>query len=83
MIPNHHSAEGIELGNQIAGMALAKCQALGVLHDLAAGLLSGHRRAELDGRLRQRTANHFADHVLYCDPQGGGYPTGERDLSDR
>lgn len=55
MIPNHHSDEGIQLGNQVAGLALANAKRWGVLHsDLAAGLLPRHRRAELDGGLRLR-----------------------------
>ncbi|MGA8545186.1 MAG: glycoside hydrolase, partial [Mycobacterium sp.] len=32
MIPNFHSPEGIELGNQIAGYALANAKRWGVLH---------------------------------------------------
>ena len=32
MIPNYHSDEGIELGNQIAGYALANAERWGVLH---------------------------------------------------
>ena len=32
MIPNHHTDEGIELGNQIAGFALANAKRWGVIH---------------------------------------------------
>ena len=32
MIPNHNTDEGIELGNQIAGLALANAKRWGVIH---------------------------------------------------
>ena len=54
MIPNYHSPEGIELGNQIAGFALANAKRYGILHVIwRQGILSGYRCAELDGGLRQ------------------------------
>ena len=39
MIPNYHSEEGIELGNEIAGLALANAK-LGAVHGLA-GVIGG------------------------------------------
>ncbi|BBU20884.1 hypothetical protein MYXE_06730 [Mycobacterium xenopi] len=55
MIPNYHSPEGIELGNQIAGLALANAKRWGGgACDLAAGLLPGYWRAQLDRGLRLR-----------------------------
>ena len=35
MIPNYHSAEDIELGNQIAGLELANAKRWGVIHETA------------------------------------------------
>ncbi|EUA23060.1 hypothetical protein I553_5383 [Mycobacterium xenopi 4042] len=54
MIPNYHSPEGIELGNQIAGLPWPMRNDGGGACDLAAGLLPGYWRAQLDRGLRLR-----------------------------
>jgi hypothetical protein len=75
MIPNHDSPEGIELGNQIAGMALANAKRWGIddviwRHAIYLGPNSGQWMSEMGSE----TANHF-DHV-HIATDGGGYPTG-------
>jgi hypothetical protein len=75
MIPNHDSPEGIELGNQIAGMALANAKRWGIddviwRHAIYLGPDSGQWMSEMGNE----TANHF-DHV-HIATTGGGYPTG-------
>ncbi len=75
MIPNHTSPEGIELGNQIAGYALANAKRWGINHviwrqKIYLGPTSGSWTADLGNE----TANHY-DHV-HIATNGGGYPTG-------
>jgi hypothetical protein len=75
MIPNFHTPEGIELGNQIAGFALANAKRWGVLHVIwrqkyYPGIGAGSWTADYGNE----TANHY-DHV-HIATNGGGYPTG-------
>ncbi len=75
MIPNHESPEGIALGNQIAGLALANAKRWGIDHviwrqKIYLGPASGSWTADLGNE----TANHY-DHV-HIATNGGGYPTG-------
>jgi hypothetical protein len=76
MIPNYDSPEGIELGNQIAGFALANAQRWNIddviwRHAIYLGPKSGQYRPEMGSE----TANHY-DHV-HIATIGGGYPTGK------
>ncbi len=76
MIPNHQSPEGIELGNQIAGFALANAQRWGVLHVIwRQGYYPGVGAPSWMANYGNETANHF-DHV-HIATIGGGYPTGQ------
>lgn len=75
MIPNHGSPEGIELGNQIAGYALANAKRWGINHviwrqKIYPGVGGGNWTADLGSE----TLNHY-DHV-HIATNGGGYPTG-------
>jgi hypothetical protein len=75
MIPNHDSPEGIELGNQIAGFALANAKLWGINHviwrqKIYPGIGNGSWTADYGNE----TANHY-DHV-HIATDGGGYPTG-------
>lgn len=75
MIPNHNSPEGIELGNQIAGYALANAERWGVLHVIwRQGFYPGIGAPSWTADYGNETANHF-DHV-HIATDGGGYPTG-------
>lgn len=75
MIPNHNSPEGIELGNQIAGFALANAKRWGVLHVIwRQGFYPGIGAPSWTADYGNETANHF-DHV-HIATDGGGYPTG-------
>ena len=75
MIPNYHSDEGIELGNQIAGLALAYAKRWGVLHVIwRQGFYPGIGAPSWTADYGNETANHF-DHV-HIATDGGGYPTG-------
>jgi hypothetical protein len=75
MIPNYHSQEGIELGNQIAGLALANAKRWGVLHVIwRQGFYPGIGAPSWTADYGNETANHF-DHV-HIATDGGGYPTG-------
>ncbi len=75
MVPNYHSKEGIELGNQIAGYALANAKRWGVLHVIwRQGLYPGIGAPSWTADYGNETANHF-DHV-HIATDGGGYPTG-------
>lgn len=76
MIPNYHSPDGIELGNQIAGYALANAKRWGVLHVIwrqkfYPGIGAGSWTADYGSE----TLNHY-DHV-HIATNGGGYPTGQ------
>jgi hypothetical protein len=75
MIPNHDTPEGIELGNQIAGFALANAKRWGVNHviwrqKIYPGVGAGSWTADYGSE----TLNHY-DHV-HIATDGGGYPTG-------
>lgn len=75
MIPNHDTPEGIELGNQIAGYALANAQRWGVLHVIwRQGLYPGIGAPSWTADYGNPTSNHF-DHI-HIATDGGGYPTG-------
>ncbi|MHA3021307.1 glycoside hydrolase [Mycobacterium sp. BMJ-28] len=75
MIPNYHSDAGIELGNQIAGYALANAERWGVLHVIwRQGFYPGIGAPSWTADYGNETANHF-DHV-HIATDGGGYPTG-------
>jgi hypothetical protein len=75
MIPNHNSKEGIELGNQIAGYALANAKRWGVLHVIwRQALYPGVGAPSWTANYGNETLNHF-DHV-HIATDGGGYPTG-------
>jgi hypothetical protein len=76
MIPNNHSDEGIQLGNQIAGYALANAKRWGVLHVIwRQGFYPGIGAPSWTADYGNETANHF-DHV-HIATDGGGYPTGK------
>ncbi|MGA5545024.1 glycoside hydrolase [Mycobacterium sp. NPDC051198] len=75
MIPNYHSKEGIALGNQIAGFALANAKRWGVLHVIwRQGLYPGIGAPHWTADYGNETLNHF-DHV-HIATDGGGYATG-------
>jgi hypothetical protein len=75
MIPNPHSDAGIELGNQIAGFALANAQRWGVLHVIwRQGFYPGIGAPSWTADYGNETANHM-DHV-HISTDGGGYPKG-------
>lgn len=75
MIPNHGTDEGIELGNQIAGLALANARRWGVLHVIwRQGFYPGIGAPSWTADYGNETANHY-DHV-HIATNGGGYPTG-------
>ncbi len=75
MIPNYHSEEGIALGNQIAGYALANAKRWGVLHVIwRQGFYPGIGAPSWTADYGNETANHF-DHV-HIATEGGGYPAG-------
>jgi hypothetical protein len=75
MIPNYHTQEGIDLGNQIAGLALANAKRWGVLHVIwRQGFYPGIGAPSWTADYGNETANHF-DHV-HIATEGGGYPTG-------
>lgn len=75
MIPSCHSGGGIELGNQIAGYALANATRWGVLHVIwRPGYYPGIGAPSWTVNYGSETANHY-DHV-HIATNGGGYPTG-------
>ena len=75
MIPNHNTDEGIELGNQIAGLALANAKRWGVIHVIwRQGFYPGIGAPSWTADYGNETANHY-DHV-HIATDGGGYPTG-------
>jgi hypothetical protein len=76
MIPNYHSQEGIDLGNQVAGLALANAKRWGVLHVIwRQGFYPGIGAPSWTKDYGNETANHF-DHV-HIATDGGGYPDGQ------
>ncbi|MEH3128938.1 MAG: glycoside hydrolase [Mycolicibacterium neoaurum] len=75
MIPDHSSEQGIELGNQIAGLALANAQRWGVIHVIwRQGFYPGIGAPSWTADYGSETLNHF-DHI-HIATDGGGYPTG-------
>ena len=75
MIPNHGTDEGIELGNQVAGLALANAKRWGVIHVIwRQGYYPGIGAPSWTADYGSETANHY-DHV-HIATDGGGYPTG-------
>ncbi len=75
MIPNYHSTEGIELGNQIAGYALANAKRWGVIHVIwRQAYYPGIGAPSWTANYGSETLNHY-DHV-HIATDGGGYPTG-------
>ena len=80
MIPNHDSPEGIELGNQIAGYALANAKRWGIDHVIwRQKIYPGIGKPSWTANLGNETANHY-DHV-HIATDGGGYPTGHETYS--
>ncbi|CAM4216647.1 hypothetical protein MB901379_02365 [Mycobacterium basiliense] len=76
MIPNFHTLEGIALGNQIAGYALANAKRWGVLHVIwRQKLYPGIGAPSWTADYGSETLNHY-DHV-HIATNGGGYPTGK------
>ena len=75
MIPNHKSPEGIELGDQIAGYALANAKRWGINHVIwRQKIYPGVGKGSWTANMGNETANHY-DHV-HIATDGGGYPTG-------
>ncbi|MCV7381662.1 glycoside hydrolase [Mycobacterium alsense] len=75
MIPNHGSPEGIALGNQIAGYALANAKRWGVNHVIwRQKIYPGVGAPSWTANYGNETLNHY-DHV-HIATDGGGYPTG-------
>ena len=75
MIPNHDSPEGIELGDQIAGYALANAKRWGIDHIIwRQKIYPGIGKPSWTANMGNETANHY-DHV-HIATDGGGYPTG-------
>ncbi|MFV1502756.1 glycoside hydrolase [Mycobacterium kansasii] len=76
MIPDHGSPAGVELGNQIAGYALANAKRWGVLHVIwRQKLYPGIGAPSWTADYGSETLNHY-DHV-HIATDGGGYPTGQ------
>ena len=75
VIPNYDTPEGIELGNLIAGYALANAKRWGVVHVIwRQGYYPGIGAPSWTADYGSETANHY-DHV-HIATDGGGYPTG-------
>ena len=75
MIPNHSAPEGIELGDQIAGYALANAKRWGIDHMIwRQKIYPGIGKPSWTANMGNETANHY-DHV-HIATDGGGYPTG-------
>jgi hypothetical protein len=75
MIPNHDTPEGIQLGNEIAGYALANAKRWGVNHVIwRQKIYPGIGVPSWMADYGSETANHY-DHV-HIATDGGGYPTG-------
>jgi hypothetical protein len=75
MIPNWGTPEGIELGNRIAGYALANAKRWGVVHVIwRQGYYPVEGAPSWMANRGSETANHY-DHV-HIATDGGGYPTG-------
>lgn len=75
MIPNPHIPEGIALGDQIAGYALANAKRWGINHVIwRQKIYPGVGAGSWTANYGSETANHY-DHV-HIATDGGGYPTG-------
>ncbi len=75
MIPNHASPEGIQLGNEIAGYALANAKRWGINHVIwRQKIYPGIGSPSWTADYGNETLNHY-DHV-HIATNGGGYPTG-------
>jgi hypothetical protein len=75
MIPDHDSPAGIDLGNQIAGFALANAQRWNIDHVIwRHAIYLGPKSGQYMPEMGSETANHY-DHV-HIATAGGGYPTG-------
>jgi hypothetical protein len=75
MIPNHDTDDGIQLGNLIAGYALANAKRWGVIHVIwRHAIYPGIGAPSWMADYGSETANHY-DHV-HIATDGGGYPTG-------
>ncbi len=75
MIPNHETPEGIDLGNQIAGFALANAKRWGINHVIwRQKIYPGAGAGSWTADYGNETANHY-DHV-HIATDGGGYPSG-------
>ncbi len=75
MIPNHSSPEGIQLGNEIAGYALANAKRWGINHVIwRQKIYPGVGSPSWTADYGNETLNHY-DHV-HIATNGGGYPTG-------
>ncbi|GAC1399356.1 MAG: hypothetical protein NVSMB60_11510 [Mycobacterium sp.] len=76
MIPDHDSPEDIELGNQIAGFALANAKRWNIDDGIwRHAIYHGPKSAQYKAEMGSETANHY-DHV-HIATTGGGYPTGK------
>lgn len=76
IIPSYDTDEGIELGNQIAGYALANAKRWGVVHVIwRQGYYPGIGAPSWTADYGSISANHY-DHV-HIATDGGGYPTGQ------
>lgn len=76
MIPNYHTPEGIDLGNQIAGYALANAKRWGVIDVIWRQVdYPGIGAPSWTADYGSETGNHY-DHV-HIATDGGGYPTGK------
>jgi hypothetical protein len=75
MIPNHNTPEGIQLGNEIAGYALANAKRWGINHVIwRQKIYPGVGAPSWTANYGNETLNHY-DHV-HIATDGGGYPTG-------
>jgi len=75
MIPDHDSPAGIDLGNQIAGFALANAQRWNIDHVIwRHAIYLGPKSGQYMPEMGSENANHY-DHV-HIATAGGGYPTG-------
>jgi hypothetical protein len=75
MIPDPFSPEGLDLGNQIAGFALANAQRWNIDHVIwRHAIYLGPKSGSYMPEMGSETANHY-DHV-HIATTGGGYPTG-------
>ncbi len=74
MIPNYHSQEGIDLGNQIAGYALANAKRWGVLHVIWRPGASTRASARRAGRRTTATKPPTTSTMSTSPPMAAGIP---------